>query len=848
MTTAQVRDRASTDVTKRFTVSSESSPHRLLTSSRWSASLIRIFLLYAISGFVSLGYQIAWFRIFTDWFGSTNLTFALVVSNFIGGLAVGAVLSERITVFLCERTRLGERLRLYGLVELLVAATVMLTVLGEQLPADLWGSFPYVLSDGIWVPNTGYRLSQVLVATVCVFVPCLFMGVTFPLLCSIFRGAPGGHRFPAAVYAWNTLGACSGVLTAQFFFLPRLGHQYTLWAMVGLNVAIGAYFLVSGNAKKPVLPEGHQPSAAILGNAPPNVQISTKLGVLLMCAVLSGLLSGALEGDLFKRISFVIELNPGATMSFISFWAILAIFLASTVVNRFPRLTLGHIKIACLTALIYFVLASSLIDEIMAMVHTGLVTFPVPVVEQRAALDGFPKNLTDLLIFAGILVFPPYFLISLLLPYVCNRLQGRGQHIGVAYGLNTLAFCTGLIGFVLLVPRVNIFYSLKLFALLFAIVTVALALLNESGRLKIWQPAVPIIGSIIAALLISTDFDRRFFVPGTPPTIYSVSSLKSNGANTTFVINNDSNPALYFGRLKMSATTKRAVTYMRLMAHFPLLLHARPEKALLVCFGAGNTASAIAYHDSIQQIDIVDLNDKVFETASEFSATNDNVYLDSRVRLIHDDGRNFLNLTDQTYDLITSEPPPPLAAGVYRLYSREYYMAALEHLTPDGLMTQWLPTYLMDPEAIELAITTFISVFPDALIFTGFSSDFILIGSKSRIDLSLVEKRFQMFPRVTEDLAGLRIEGPLELLARVVNSDGELRQRYSGKRIISDEHNDLERLFRDSNRPAIIWYEPKTVLNYLQEQLPGQRVELQELITHLGRLRYHVHAFPFESL
>jgi spermidine synthase len=143
MTTAQVRDRASTDVTKRFTVSSESSPHRLLTSSRWSASLIRIFLLYAISGFVSLGYQIAWFRIFTDWFGSTNLTFALVVSNFIGGLAVGAVLSERITVFLCERTRLGERLRLYGLVELLVAATVMLTVFSSQrfaclCPVCLW--------------------------------------------------------------------------------------------------------------------------------------------------------------------------------------------------------------------------------------------------------------------------------------------------------------------------------------------------------------------------------------------------------------------------------------------------------------------------------------------------------------------------------------------------------------------------------------------------------------------------------------------------------------------------------------------------------------------------------------
>ena len=102
------------------------------------------------------------------------------------------------------------------------------------------------------------------------------------------------------------------------------------------------------------------------------------------------------------------------------------------------------------------------------------------------------------------------------------------------------------------------------------------------------------------------------------------------------------------------------------------------KEALLICFGAGNTAAAIAAHDDIvRRIDIVDLNDKVFETAAEFSDTNNEVYRDPRVRLIHDDGRNFLNVTDQTYDLITSEPPPPLAAGVYRLYSREYYEAAL---------------------------------------------------------------------------------------------------------------------------------------------------------------------------
>ena len=807
--------------------------------------MIQVFLLYALSGFVSLGYQVAWFRIFTDWFGSTNLTFALVVSNFIGGLAVGAILSERITDFFRGRMKVGDGLRIYGLIELLVATTVLLTVLAEFLPADLWGSFPYVLSDGIWVQTGGYRIFQVVVAAICVFVPCLFMGVTFPLLCAAFSGKSGGQRFPAAIYAWNTLGAGCGVLVAQFLLLPWLGHKDTLWAMVGLNILIGAYFLLAGNTTKIVGAVANLPMASVSKDAPAK---SSTLGVLLMCAALSGLLSGALEGDMFKRISFVIELNPGATMSFISFWAILAIFLASTVVHRFARLSLTHIKIACVAALVYFVAASTFIDQIMALVDAGFAAFPVSIDQQRAVLNRFPNDLTELLIFVGILVFPPYFLISLLLPYVCNRIQGQGQHIGLAYGLNTLAFCAGLIGFTLLAPRVNIFFSLKLFTLLFVIATVTLILIREGHRLRLWQPSVLIIGVAIAAWLTSTEFDRRFFVPGSPPTIFPVSELKSNSASTTFVINDGNNAALYFGRLKMSATTNRATTYMRLMAHFPLLLHSRPEKALLICFGAGNTASAIASHDSIQQIDIVDLNDKVFETAPEFSATNDEVHLDPRVRLIHDDGRNYLNLTDQTYDLITSEPPPPLAAGVYRLYSREYYSVAADHLTPDGLMTQWLPLYLMNAEAVELAIRTFTDVFPQTLIFTGFSSDFILVGSKSPIDLALVEKRFSESRRVSSDLARLRITRPADMLARIVQSDSELRQNYADARIISDQHNDLERLFRDRTRPAIIWYDPKTVLAYLQSNVPNLRAELKLSVAHLGRLRYRVHGFPFASL
>ena len=146
----------------------------------------RVFPLYALSGFISLGYQVAWFRIFIDWFGSTNLTFALVVCNFIGGLGCGALLSQRITRLLTDRTGIGDKLRLYGLIELLVGVSALVTVAIEYLPPDLWGSFPYYLNDGIWVQAIHYQIAQGAIAAISLFLPCLFMGVTFPLLCDIF--------------------------------------------------------------------------------------------------------------------------------------------------------------------------------------------------------------------------------------------------------------------------------------------------------------------------------------------------------------------------------------------------------------------------------------------------------------------------------------------------------------------------------------------------------------------------------------------------------------------------------------------------------------------------------------
>jgi spermidine synthase len=811
--------------------------------------MYRIFVLYALSGFVSLGYQVSWFRIFNDWFGSTTMTFALVVCNFIGGLGLGAFYSRPISEWIGARCGLDDRIRVYGVVEVLVGVAVLLTVLLQPLQAGLWGDFPYIqTAEGFWRPSLAMSAFQTGAALICVLIPCIFMGVTFPLICHAFVNTSKSERFPSSLYAWNTLGACTGVLACQYLLIPELGHGPTYWLMAGINLLLGGYFWVSGGAD----PALHAKPVAQTATQLDPISTGFSASALITFAMLSGLVAGALEGDMFKRIGFSLG-RSAAAMSFISFWAILGIFLASATIRKFAWKRIAPFKAAFVAALLYYVVISRLqtMDALRDWIHLNVLPVSVPAYLPFGFIGSiaFPNNPTQLLVFIGVIVLPPFYLVSLLLPYVCNRAQIQGHHLGRLYGLNTLAFCIGLVGFALLAPQLNIFYSTKLFFALFLLATLQLCVLTEAKAVPAWQPLG--FAALFAAgcFLVPADFDRSYFRPVSPSATQRISALKSDGNVTTYVVTTPGMRVLYFGRVVMTGTNRRAQSYMRLMAHFPLLAQNEPKKALLICFGIGNTASAIAAHDSIEAIDIVDLNENVFRTAPEFEQWNERVFADSRARLINDDGRHFLRVTAGRYDLITSEPPPPMSDGVYRLYSREYYQDALDHLTPNGMMSQWLPIYQMPKEAVEQAVHTFTEVFQHTLLFSGWANDFILVGSPSPIDLGVLEENFAALPEHTaRALRRVGVNDAISLLGRIVDSDAGLRTGYRAGRTISDQHNDLEHLLLSPQARDGMLYRPAEVYEELGMASLQSGPELRAIMFHLGRLRYHVGGFPYESL
>ena len=91
----------------------------------------------------------------------------------------------------------------------------------------------------------------------------------------------------------------------------------------------------------------------------------------------------------------------------------------------------------------------------------------------------------------------------------------------------------------------------------------------------------------------------------------------------------------------------------------------------------------------------------------------DAVLADPDGRVIVTDGRNHLELTTERFDIIVTDPPPPIeSSGASVISSLEYYQAGRDHLTPGGVMMQWVPFGAPEAEFKE-HIRTFASVFPN---------------------------------------------------------------------------------------------------------------------------------------
>jgi spermidine synthase len=153
--------------------------------------------------------------------------------------------------------------------------------------------------------------------------------------------------------------------------------------------------------------------------------------------------------------------------------------------------------------------------------------------------------------------------------------------------------------------------------------------------------------------------------------------------------------------------------------------------------GGGGTLRALVHHSEPQEIVVVEIDPRVVAMARKhFAAFNEGALDDRRVRVVTNDGRNFVDSVPGRFDVITSEPPNLWVSGASGLFTQEFYRAAANRLTAGGILCQWLPLYEMKRNDFRMMIHTIHSVFP-YVAFWGVGRDVIALASPQPLAVEL---------------------------------------------------------------------------------------------------------------
>ncbi|MCC6162266.1 MAG: fused MFS/spermidine synthase [Acidobacteria bacterium] len=755
--------------------------------------------LFFLSGFCALIYQTLWLRMLALVFGVTVYAASTVLASFMSGLAIGSLLAGLVA----ERTT--RPLRLFGIAELLVGVTALLTPWALDTVTRLYMG---------WYPSLAGHLGSLtlvrfLLSFAVLLIPTVLMGATLPL---VLKSALGGNRDVGqrigVLYGINTTGAIVGALLAGFVLIPVIGLSASFTLAAAINVVIGLTALVASRRADAAVAHAALRSSGDVGTAvqapspadaqtatatpPADVESSawTRRSVLVVFA-LSGAVSLALEVLWFRVL--VIFLRPTTY----SFTLMLGTVLAGIAIGSYlasPILRRGRHLLAWLAAL-------ELGIAVMALSSFQGLTLTVYSMNWlRRTLTDAPTAayLSPLVVASLLAILPTALLLGMAFP-VGLRVwagtaadDGRAAKLaGIFYSVNVCGAIVGAAGAgFLLIPRLGSAGTL----LALASVTLAGALLlvvplwRTMRRAALTMTGVALATFGLLAMVETDPFDvalthfhhgeRRIW--------------REEGVQTSVAIHErrtgrrvqDRMRIMYLDGMHQSNDARSTVFGHSRIGFLPTALHPHPTRALVVGLGAGTTPGAIATFPGVQ-VDVVELSGTVVKGAHYFRMANQDVLARPNVHLRVDDGRNFLLLSPpKQYDIITADVILPRHAGAANVYSVQYFELVKRALKDDGIVLQWNGGDTASEYA--LILRTFRQVFPDMTLWGDGS---LMIGTKSPlvVDLDAFRRKLED-PELRKVLAGYNLDSENKLLGQFVAAPDDVRALVGDGPVTTDDH------------------------------------------------------------
>lgn len=739
---------------------------------------IVVLSLFFLSGVCGLVYEVVWARQLTRVLGVSVYATATVLAAYMAGLALGSFAFGR------RIDRARNPVRVYALLELAIA------VCGLSIPFALDAARALFASVGDAFGERFALLSAFRsgIALCVLLVPTFLMGGTVPAIARylVERRESVGWNV-ALLYALNTLGGAVGVVVTGFVLIPHLGLSATTGLAVAGNLLVGAV-LLAARIGEDAVPRAPAPDA--VAPAAPARRVLLLVGAVF---ALSGFAALAYE-VVWTRVLVVHVHNSSYAFS-----TMLAVFLAGLVlgdalmIRLYDRVTrplwwLGGVQVAVGISVVAAAALYAPLGKIGAFVSGA------------AGLDSWGTSVSRMFLQAAAVMLPFTLLLGTTFPLVarivCGDVATVGRTLANVYAANTCGAIAGaLASAFVLIPLFGLRGSLLFLSALNVLLGAACWLADEPRTRARAALCAVVLGALalphaaIPPALFSDPFDdaqRRliYYREGATDTT-GIWEARSSGHRVVF-----------YGDQRGTAGTNTN-SLNRTQGHLAHLLHPRPTASLQIGFGVGNTLAAASLHPEVERLDCVELSPHVRETAPYFW-TNAGVLDDPKVRLVVDDGRNYLLRTRERYQVITLEPPNVYTAGVVDLYTREFYALAREALSDDGILSQWIAAVDHEDEDVRQMVRAVAEVFPEVTLWdmgpldafgiespTGF---LLVIASRQRlrIDPQELARRMRHEP-VRADLQAIGFARPARLLSLFIAGDAGVRAWAEGAPPVTDD-------------------------------------------------------------
>jgi len=753
-----------------------------------SARLPVLWLLFVASGASALIYEVVWFQLLQLVIGSSAVSLGILLGTFMGGMCAGSLLLPRVV------SSRHHPLRVYALMELAIGSIGVLVLFAMPLVGRV-----YIVWGGEGLTALALRGG---VAAICLLPPTLLMGATLPAIARWIETTPAGVSWLGYFYGGNIAGGVCGCLLAGFYLLRVYDAATATYIAAAFNLAVGAIAL----ALAAFTPPGSRTLASVGADANlPNRRVYVVIALSGLCALaaeviwtrqLGLLLGGSVYTFSIILAVFLLGLGAGSTA---------ASFLCRFVVTD-AAAALGVCQL----------LLAGAIAWTAYLVSAALPYWPI-----APSISGIWFNFQLDLTRAFLALFPATVLWGASFPFALaaaaagrSRGQDGAKLAGGVYAANTVGAIAGALGAsLLLVGWIGSQHSQQLLMVISAIGGLAMlvpAAASDGIKGRFSSAVLLLVVSAAAVALVMT-------VPPVSPWLVAYGRFApgwvgvsdiiyvGEGVHSSVAVSRDSTGALkYHASGKVQASSEpQDMGLQRMLGHLTTLVPANPRTVFVIGYGAGVTAGAVSVDPRVEHITIAEIEPLVPQVASRyFGDFNQRVADSPKVQVRIDDGRHFIQTTDQKFDAVTTDLVDPWVKGTAALFTREFFEAARDHLNPGGIVTMFVQLYETSPEAVKSQVATFFDVFPNSVIFgntrEGRGYDMVVVGRSGplRIDLDEIEDRLSSpgYAPVAQSLREIGFQSAVQLFATYAGRPADLTEWLQGAVINRDRDLRLQYL------------------------------------------------------